>query len=78
MSVIDPGALYRLSTVATLTAGTVFLAWLSEQITAFGLGNGIALILLSDTTIALRDPIVTIADLNERGLLSSNTLLSWI
>jgi preprotein translocase subunit SecY len=76
-AVENPGWLLT-STTLTLTGGTVFLAWLSEQMTAFGLGNGIALILLSGTTIALRDPIVTITDLNERGLLSSNTLLSFI
>jgi preprotein translocase subunit SecY len=77
-AVENPGWLFLTSTTLTLTGGTVFLAWLSEQITAFGLGNGIALILLSGTTIALRNPIMTIADLNERGLLSSNTLLSFI
>ncbi len=77
-AVINPGGLYLLSTVATLTAGTVFLGWLSEQMTAFGLGNGIALFLLAGTTLALSDPIVTITELNTRGLLTSNTLLSLI
>ena len=77
-AVVDPGALFLISTVATMTGGAVFLAWLSEQMTAFGFGNGIALILLFGTMTALRDPIVTIADLNVRGLLSSNTLLSLI
>jgi len=77
-AVINPGGLYLLSTAATLTAGTVFLGWLSEQMTAFGLGNGIALILLAGTTLALSDPIVTITELNTRGLLTSNTLLSLI
>jgi preprotein translocase subunit SecY len=77
-AVENPGWLFLTSTTLTLAGGTVFLAWLSEQITAFGLGNGIALILLSGTAIALRDPVLTIADLNERGLLSSNTLLSFI
>ena len=77
-STIKFSGLYLLSTVATLTAGTVFLAWLSEQMTAFGLGNGLALILLSSTTAALRDPVMTITDLNVRGLLSSNTLVSLI
>ena len=76
--VVDPGSLYLVSTVATLTAGTVFLAWLSEQMTTFGLGNGIALLLLAGSLTALRDPVVTIADLGARGLLSGNTLLSLI
>ena len=32
-------------TVLTLTAGTAFLMWLGEQITEFGIGNGISLII---------------------------------
>jgi preprotein translocase subunit SecY len=45
--VANPGVLFRLSTVVTLTGGTMFLVWLAEQITARGIGNGIALILLT-------------------------------
>jgi preprotein translocase subunit SecY len=77
-AVENPGWLFLTSATFTLTAGTVLLAWLSEQITAFGIGNGIALILLSGSSTALRNPIMTITDLNTRGVLSSNTLLSWI
>src|SRR5215831_16854847 len=46
-AVIDPGLFFRLTTVATLTSGTVFLMWLGEQITARGIGNGISLIIMS-------------------------------
>jgi preprotein translocase subunit SecY len=45
--VAHPGVLFVLSTVVTLTGGTLFLVWLAEQITARGIGNGIALILLT-------------------------------
>jgi preprotein translocase subunit SecY len=45
--VANPGPLFVLSTVVTLTGGTMFLVWLAEQITARGIGNGIALILLT-------------------------------
>ena len=45
--VTDPGLFFRLSTVITLTGGTVFLMWLGEQITARGVGNGISLIIFS-------------------------------
>ena len=41
----EPGALFRLTTVLTLTAGTLLLVWLSNQITLRGIGNGLALIL---------------------------------
>jgi preprotein translocase subunit SecY len=43
----NPGVLFLLSAVVTLTGGTMFLVWLAEQITARGIGNGIALILLT-------------------------------
>jgi preprotein translocase subunit SecY len=42
-----PPFLFRLSTVLTLTAGMLFLIWLAEQITARGIGNGIALLLIA-------------------------------
>jgi preprotein translocase subunit SecY len=43
--VIDPGWFFRISTVITLTGGTILLMWLGEQITARGVGNGISLII---------------------------------
>ena len=41
----DPGFGFRLTTVMTLTCGTVFLMWLGEQIQERGIGNGISLII---------------------------------
>ena len=51
--VIDPGALFRLTTVATLVAGTMFLMWLGEQITERGIGNGISLIIFAGIVAGL-------------------------
>ena len=53
--VITPGMAFRISTVITLTGGTVFLMWLGEQITARGVGNGISLIIMAG--IVARIPI---------------------
>jgi len=39
------GALFTFSTIIILTAGTIFLMWLGEQITERGIGNGISLII---------------------------------
>ena len=36
---------FRIITVLTLTAGTLFLMWLGDQITDRGIGNGISLII---------------------------------
>jgi preprotein translocase subunit SecY len=43
-----PGVLFIVSTVITLTGGTMFLVWLADLITARGIGNGIALVLLTN------------------------------
>jgi preprotein translocase subunit SecY len=71
----DPGALFLISTVVGLAGGTIFLVWLSEQITFYGIGNGIALILLSGGATAFADQVVVIVDGGERGFLTSNTVL---
>lgn len=45
--VIEPGWSFRMMTVITLTAGTVFIMWVGEQITQRGIGNGISLIIFA-------------------------------
>jgi len=45
--VYAPGIFFVVSTMATLTGGTLFLMWLGEQITARGVGNGVSLIILA-------------------------------
>jgi preprotein translocase subunit SecY len=45
--VSHPGVSFVLSTVITLTGGTMFLMWLGEQVTARGVGNGISLIIFT-------------------------------
>jgi preprotein translocase subunit SecY len=51
--VIEPGFVFRLTTVVTLTAGTLFLMWLGEQITERGLGNGISILIFSSIAAGL-------------------------
>jgi preprotein translocase subunit SecY len=45
--VLDPGLLFRFTTITTLVTGTMFLMWLGEQITERGLGNGISIIIFA-------------------------------
>jgi len=46
-AVLDPGMLFRISTVISLVGGTMFLMWLGEQITSRGIGNGVSLIIMA-------------------------------
>src|SRR5437763_12248627 len=41
----DPGWVFRIVTVISLTTGTLLLMWLGDQITERGIGNGISLII---------------------------------
>ena len=54
-AVINRGVLSYLTIVITFTAGTAFLMWLGEQITEYGIGNGISLIIF--TGIVSRGPM---------------------
>ena len=43
----NPGLTFTLTTMITLVTGTIFVMWLGEQITEFGVGNGISLIIFA-------------------------------
>lgn len=49
----QPGWEFRLVTIITLTAGTILIMWLGEQITAKGIGNGISLIIFSGIVVGI-------------------------
>jgi len=51
--VIPPTWGAMLTTVLTLTTGTIFVMWLGEQITERGVGNGISLLIFSGIVIGL-------------------------
>ncbi|HYH64883.1 MAG TPA: preprotein translocase subunit SecY [Urbifossiella sp.] len=46
---------FGFSAVITMTAGTVFLMWLGEQIDEYGIGNGISLIIMAGIVARLPD-----------------------
>src|SRR6516225_7128615 len=61
--VANPGASFTFSTVLTLTAGSIFIMWLGEQITARGIGNGMSLLIFTGIVVGLPRAI---ADLYEK------------
>lgn len=56
--VTTPGPMFFLTTVTTLTAGTVFLMWIGEQISLKGLGNGVSLIIFLNVISRIPGDIV--------------------
>ena len=68
-AVIDPGLFFRLTTVITLTGGTIFLMWLGEQITQRGVGNGISLIIFAGIVANLPLALIQLLELGKTGAL---------
>ncbi|WHZ10234.1 MAG: Protein translocase subunit SecY [Burkholderiaceae bacterium] len=68
--VLDPGMSFRLTAVVSLTAGTMFLMWLGEQITERGLGNGISLLIFAGIAAGLPTAIGGMLELVSTGAMS--------
>tara|TARA_B100000686_G_C16772490_1_gene966160 strand:+ start:1089 stop:2432 length:1344 start_codon:yes stop_codon:yes gene_type:complete len=77
-AVIDPGTFFRLTTVITLTSGTVFLMWLGEQVTARGVGNGISLIIFAGIVANLPSAMAATLELGRTGALSAGFIIFLI
>ena len=69
-AILNPSPVNILIIAITLTAGTVFLMWLGEQITANGVGNGISLIIFAGIVAALPKNIGTIYAYVKAGTIS--------
>jgi preprotein translocase subunit SecY len=61
--VIDPGMLFRFTTIVTLVTGTMFIMWLGEQITERGLGNGISILIFAGIVAGLPSAMAGLLDL---------------
>jgi preprotein translocase subunit SecY len=68
--VISPGFQFRMTSVVTLTAGTMFLMWLGEQITERGLGNGISILIFAGIAAGLPSAVGGLLELVRTGAMS--------
>jgi preprotein translocase subunit SecY len=71
----DPGLFFVISTVITLTGGTLFLMWLGEQITSRGIGNGTSLIIFAGIVAELPAAIGGTLELGRQGAISTALIL---
>ena len=68
--VLVPGFGFRMTAVVSLTAGTMFLMWLGEQVTERGLGNGISILIFAGIAAGLPSAIAGLAELVRTGAMS--------
>ncbi len=73
--VIESGTFFKLTTVITLVAGTMFLMWLGEQITQRGIGNGISLIIFSGIVAEIPRALAATFELGRTGALSASLII---
>jgi len=68
--VLAPGFGFRMTAVVSLTAGTMFLMWLGEQITERGLGNGISILIFASIVAGLPSAMGGLLELVRTGAMS--------
>ena len=68
--VLVPGFGFRVTTVVSLTAGTMFLMWLGEQITERGLGNGISILIFAGIAAGLPNAVGGLLELVRTGAMN--------
>jgi preprotein translocase subunit SecY len=74
--VIAPGLAFRISTLITLTGGTIFLMWLGEQITARGVGNGISLIIMAGIIARIPTSLVQVFEQARTGAINPMLIIT--
>lgn len=75
MAINDPGFFSILLIAITLTAGTVLLMWIGEQITAKGVGNGISLIIFAGIVSRIPDGLHVIYQYLQAGTINALNVL---
>ncbi|HZY16198.1 MAG TPA: preprotein translocase subunit SecY [Ramlibacter sp.] len=73
--VINPGFAFRMTAVVSLTAGSMFLMWLGEQITERGLGNGISLLIFAGIAAGLPSAVGGLLELVRTGAMGPITAI---
>ncbi|MFD2225380.1 preprotein translocase subunit SecY, partial [Microvirga arabica] len=78
-TIVDaPGPFFLISSVITLTGGTMFLMWLGEQITSRGIGNGTSLIIFAGIVANLPSAIAGTLELGRQGAISTGLIIGVI
>lgn len=72
----EPGLFFIVTTTTCLVAGTMFLMWLGEQVTARGVGNGISLIIFAGIVAVLPGTIARLFGLAAEGQMSPVALIA--
>src|SRR3546814_5394499 len=74
-AVYSPGLCFIMTAVVALTAGTMFLMWVGEQVTERGVGNGVSLIIFAGIVAGLPGEVITTLESFSNGDMSAISLI---
>ncbi|MDR0552842.1 MAG: preprotein translocase subunit SecY [Holosporales bacterium] len=77
-AVMDPGLIFKFTTMTSLTGGTLFIMWLGEQISARGIGNGSSIIIYSGIVANLPAALFNTFAMGKQGALSITALFALL
>ncbi len=76
--VYSPGIGFILTAVVSLTAGTMFLMWLGEQVTERGIGNGVSLIIFAGIVAGLPSAVMGTMESARNGQMTSIAVIAIV
>jgi preprotein translocase subunit SecY len=76
--VVAPGLLFIFSTMVCLTAGTLFLMWIGEQITSRGIGNGVSLIIMAGIVATIPRALAQLFEGGRTGTMDPTVVLAIV
>jgi len=77
-AVVNPGIMFRITTVINLIGGTMFLLWLGEQITSRGIGNGVSLIIMAGIVAQFPTFIANLFEGGRTGSISTFVIVGLV
>ncbi|MDR0744439.1 MAG: preprotein translocase subunit SecY [Holosporales bacterium] len=77
-AVLDPGLLFRFTTMTSLTGGTLFIMWLGEQISSRGIGNGSSIIIYAGIVANLPAALFNTFAMGKQGAISVMALFALL
>jgi preprotein translocase subunit SecY len=73
--VVMPSYLFRVVATISMVGGTVFVLWLTDQISLYGIGNGSSLLIFSGIVAGLPSALASLFEMGRSGAISTATSL---
>ncbi len=74
--VIAQGVIFRIIATISMVGGTVFVMWLTDQISIYGIGNGSSLLIFTGIVAGLPSAVATLLEMGKSGTLSTFTIIA--